>query len=367
MSAVAEGPVEPSMHPDGPVQPDVHPDGPVQPDVQPDGPVQPDVQPDGPVQPDVQPDGPVQPDVQPDGPVQPDAHPDGPVQPSLRRMRRFGVRPDRDLGQNFLIDSNILGVIGRAAALERDDVVLEVGGGLGVLSEYLAGRTAHVHVIEIDERLHDALCDATDPYASVTVHWADAMTIDLAALDPAPTKVVANLPYGVAASVLLRTVEELPGVHTWVAMVQREVGERLAARPVGGGGAGRFKGAYGVPSVLAQLACDVEVLRSIPRTVFFPVPNVDSVLVGMHRRSDSAGTAPEAVTPPLRALVAAAFAHRRKTLSGSLGLAGGSRSLPPRSREQVRAALTQLGHTADVRAERLSPEDFRALARLLEL
>jgi len=306
-----------------------------------------------------------------EGPVEPSAQPEGPVQPSLRRMRRFGVRPDRDLGQNFLIDSNILGVIGRAARLEHDDVVLEIGGGLGVLSEYLAQHVAHVHVVEIDERLRDALGDATGPHANVTVHWADAIAIDLAALEPTPNKVVANLPYGVAASVLLRTIEELPDVHTWVAMVQREVGERLAARPVGAAGTGPNKSAYGVPSVLAQLVCNVEVLRAIPRTVFFPVPNVDSVLVGMQRSldgdGDGDGAAPEAVAPALRALVAAAFAHRRKTLSGSLGLAAGSSSLPPRSREQVRAALTQLGHPADVRAERLSPEDFRALALLLEL
>jgi 16S rRNA (adenine1518-N6/adenine1519-N6)-dimethyltransferase len=310
---------------------------------------------------------PVEPSIQPDGPVQPGIQPDGPVQPSLRRMRRFGVRPDRDLGQNFLIDSNILGVIGRAAQLKHDDIVLEVGGGLGVLSEYLAQHAAHVHVVEIDERLRDALCDATDPHANATVHWADAMTIDLAALDPAPGKVVANLPYGVAAGVLLRTVEELAAVDTWVAMVQREVGERLAAGPMGVGGSGPHRSAYGVPSVLAQLACNVEVLRAIPRTVFLPVPNVDSVLVGMQRRRDSAGAVPEVVTPALRALVAGAFAHRRKTLSGSLGLAGGSSTLPPRSRGQVRDALTQLGHPADVRAERLSPEDFRTLARLLEL
>jgi len=320
---------------------------------------------------------------------EPDEPADGPVQPSLRRMRRFGVRPDRDLGQNFLIDSNILGVIGRAAALEPQDVVLEIGGGLGVLSEYLAPRVAHVHVVEIDERLREALSDATDAHANVTVHWADAMTVDLAALDPVPGKVVANLPYGVATGVLLRTIEELPSVSSWVAMVQREVGERLAA------GAG--SGTYGVPSVLAQLACEVEVLRAIPRTVFHPVPNVDSVLVGMRRRAgtgaevgagagadlpgrtrrpgadagDAQGSGedagPPTVSPALRALVAGAFAHRRKTLSGSLGLAAGSGSLPARSREQVRDALTQLGQPADARAERLSPEDFRALARLLEL
>jgi len=281
-------------------------------------------------------------------------------------MREFGVRPDRDLGQNFLIDSNILGVIGEAAELTPEDVVLEVGGGLGVLSEYLAQRVAHVHVVEIDERLRDALSDATAARANVTVRWADAMTLDLHSLTPAPGKVVANLPYGVAASVLLRSIEELPTVSVWVAMVQREVGERLAAGPAARGRAGAGKGDYGVPSVLAQLACEVRVLRTIPRTVFYPVPNVDSVLVGMRRRRVSGVRAPE-TSPALRALVAAAFAHRRKTLAGSLALVGGSAALPSRSREQVREALVALGHPADARAERLSPEDFRALVRLLEL
>jgi 16S rRNA (adenine1518-N6/adenine1519-N6)-dimethyltransferase len=290
-------------------------------------------------------DGPAQPS---DGPVKPSQ---GPVQPSLRRMRAFAVRPDRDLGQNFLVDSNILGVIARAAALDEDDVVLEIGGGLGVLSEYLAERVAHVHVVEVDERLREALLDATAPHANVSVHWADAMTIDLGALAPAPQKVVANLPYGIAAGALLRTIDELTGVGLWVAMAQREVGERLAAKP--------GSGAYGTPSVLAQLSCEVEVLRAIPRTVFVPVPNVDSVLVGMRRRTSAVPT-----SPALRGLVSGGFAHRRKTLAGSLALSGGA---PGRSREDVRAALELLGAPADARAERLSPEDFRALARILEL
>jgi 16S rRNA (adenine1518-N6/adenine1519-N6)-dimethyltransferase len=282
---------------------------------------------------------------------------DVPSQPTLRRMRRFGVRPDRELGQNFLIDSNILGVIDRAAELQADDVVLEIGGGLGVLSEHLAERVAHVHVIEIDERLREALEDATGPHANVTVHWADAMTVDLRALSPPPRKVVANLPYGIAAGALLRTIEELAGVELWVAMVQREVGERLASAP--------GSGAYGTPSVLAQLACEVRVVRAIPRTVFHPVPNVDSVLVSMRRR-EPAGTGAAEGEPSqgLRALVAGSFAHRRKTLAGSLALSGRA---PGRSREQVREALLALGHPADARAERLAPEEFRELARLLEL
>jgi 16S rRNA (adenine1518-N6/adenine1519-N6)-dimethyltransferase len=278
---------------------------------------------------------------------------DEPVQPSLRRMRRFGVRPNRELGQSFLIDSNILRVIERAAELSSDDVVLEIGGGLGVLSEYLAERVAHVHVVEIDERLRDALGDATDAHANVSVHWGDAMTLDLRALRPRPTKVVANLPYGIAAGAILRTIEELPSVRVWLVMVQREVGERLAATPGGG--------EYGTPSVLAQLACEVRVVRAIPRTVFHPAPNVDSVLVGMRRREDGDALS---VSPALSALVGGAFAHRRKTLAGSLALSGRASG---RTRDQVRAALAALGHPADVRAERLSPEDFRALAAALEL
>jgi 16S rRNA (adenine1518-N6/adenine1519-N6)-dimethyltransferase len=265
-------------------------------------------------------------------------------QPSLRRMREFGVRPNRELGQNFLVDSNILAVIGRAAELDADDVVLEVGGGLGVLSEYLAEHAAHVHVVEVDRGLEPALRDALDPHPNATLHLGDAVRLDLA-FDPPPTKVVANLPYGVAATVILRTIDELPSVRSWVVMVQREVGERLAAS-VG-------DGAYGAPSVLAQLVCEVRVLRPVARTVFRPVPHVDSVLVGLRRRGGPG------VDPALRALVHEAFAHRRKALAGSLALAPGAR---PGVRERARAALVELGHPPDERAERLSPEEFRELA-----
>ncbi len=265
------------------------------------------------------------------------------TQPSLRRMRDFGIRPKRDLGQNFLIDSNLLGVIEREARLEPGDVVLEIGGGLGVLSEHLAPRVAHVHVVELDRALEPALRDAVDRFENVTLHFADAMKLDLRALDPVPTKVVANLPYGIAAGAILRTVEELPSVVRWVGMVQKEVGERFAAAP--------GTTAYGLPSVLAQLACRVQVLRAVSRSVFSPVPNVDSVLVGLERT----GPAPD---PDLRELVAAAFAHRRKALAGSLALAPDA---PSDVRARARAVLTELGHPPDVRAERLSPQDFRAL------
>lgn len=266
-----------------------------------------------------------------------------PTQPSLRRMREFGIRPKRDLGQNFLVDSNILGVIERAADLRDDDVVLEIGGGLGVLSEHLAPRVGHLHVVEIDRTLEEPLRAALAPFGNVTLHVADALDLDLPALDPAPTAVVANLPYGIAATAILRTVEELPSVDRWVAMVQKEVGERFAAQP--------GTSAYGAPSVLAQLSCDVKVLRGVARTVFAPVPNVDSVLVGLRR------TGPPA-EPSLRALVSGAFAHRRKALAKSLALSG---RFGPDIRDRARPALEQIGLPADARAERLSPEQFTAL------
>ena len=258
-------------------------------------------------------------------------------------MREFGIRPNRDLGQNFLVDSNILDVIGRLAELTPEDVVLEVGGGLGVLSEFLAPRVAHLHVVEVDGSLEEPLRDALGSFDNATLHLADAVKMDFAELQPAPTKVVANLPYGVAATVIVRTIEQLPDATTWVAMVQKEVGERFAARP--------GTSAYGVPSVLAQLACDVKVIRPVSRTVFHPVPNVDSVLIRLSRRAPAA-------EPGLRKLVQQGFAHRRKALARSMALAGSDR-------DRVRTALEAIGRRSDARAETLSPGDWRRLYEAL--
>jgi 16S rRNA (adenine1518-N6/adenine1519-N6)-dimethyltransferase len=250
----------------------------------------------------------------------------------------------RELGQNFLVDRNIVDVIERLAELNERDVVLEIGGGPGILSERLAERVGHVHVVEVDRSLEAALRGTLARFENVSLHIADALELDLRALDPVPDKVVANLPYGIASTVILRTIDELPSVRSWVVMVQREVGERLAASP--------GTRTYGAPSVLAQLASEVRVLRAIPRTVFRPVPHVDSVLVGLRRSGVAADSG-------LRALVHDAFAHRRKALAGSLALAPGA---DPGVRDRAREALVELGHPADERAERLAPEEFRELA-----
>ena len=161
-----------------------------------------------------------------------------------------------------------------------------------------------------------------------------------------PTKVVANLPYGVAVPAILKTLQELPEARLWCVMVQREIAGRLAARP--------GTKAYGIPSALVQLTCDVKLARAVSRNVFQPPPHVDSALLVLRRT----GPAPP---PEVAALIHAVFAHRRKALARSLELSTGV----PGDREAARAALAELGHPPDARAERLAPEELAALARRL--
>lgn len=247
------------------------------------------------------------------------------------------------LGQNFLADPNLLDAIVRDAALDPADVVLEVGAGEGVLTARLAGAAAHVHAIELDRGLEAALAPVA-ALANVELCWGDAMRLDLAALDPPPTALVANLPYAIATPLLLRTIEELPSLGRWTAMVQREIAERLRAGPRGR--------VYGAPSVLVQLACEVELLRTVDPAVFRPRPRVESAILALRRT----GPAADLVT---RELVRAAFAHRRKSLARSLEHAR------PGSLEPARAALRELGLPEDARAEQLSPGEFRQLGRVL--
>ena len=245
------------------------------------------------------------------------------------------------LGQNFLSDPNLLDAIVRDAELGEGDVVLEVGAGEGVLTERLANAAGHVHAVEIDRRLEPVLAPlAARP--GVDLHWGDAMDLDLAGLDPAPTAVVSNLPYSVATPVILRTVEELPSVARWTVMVQREIADRLRAAP--------GSRTYGSPSVLVQLACEAKLLRKVDPAVFRPRPRVESAILGLRRTGPGADA-------PTRELVRAAFAHRRKALARSV------EHVRPGSLGPARAGLRELGLPQDIRAEALSPEEFRALAR----
>jgi 16S rRNA (adenine1518-N6/adenine1519-N6)-dimethyltransferase len=252
--------------------------------------------------------------------------------------------PKKELGQHFLADENILGVIERLAELQPADVALEIGPGLGVLTRRLAQRTAHVHAIELDRSLAPHLADL-DARPDVDLHWGDALRLDLAALRPPPTKLVANLPYNVATPIVAESLTRLPSLELWCVMVQREVADRFFAAP--------STKAYGAVSVLVQLAARRTGFHAVARTVFRPPPNVDSALVAFRRTP----------LPPrferVRTVVEAAFAHRRKTLPNSLQLAGVA------TREEAVAALARIGRDSTVRAEALTPPEFLALAEAL--
>jgi 16S rRNA (adenine1518-N6/adenine1519-N6)-dimethyltransferase len=252
------------------------------------------------------------------------------------------VRPKKDLGQHFLVDENLLGVIGRLAELEADDVVLEVGPGLGVLTRYLAPRVALVHAVELDESLAPHLRDVAD---NVRVHFGDALRLDLGKLDPAPRKLVANLPYNIATPLVVESLDGLPALERWCVMVQREVADRFFAVP--------GTKAYGAVSVLVQLAAERTGFHAVSRSVFRPPPNVDSALVAFAR------TQLPSEWRRVKGVVEAAFAHRRKTLPNSLDLAGLA------SRAEAAAALAAIGRDASVRAEALAPREFVALAEAL--
>jgi 16S rRNA (adenine1518-N6/adenine1519-N6)-dimethyltransferase len=245
----------------------------------------------------------------------------------------------KDLGQHFLVDENILRVIERLAELTPADVVLEIGPGLGVLTRFLSDRVAYVHAAEVDRRLEQHLASIE----RTTVHWGDALDLDIAGLDPRPRKLVANLPYNIATPIVAESlaVEQL---ELWCVMVQREVADRFFAKP--------STKAYGAVSVLVQLATERTGFHPVSREVFRPKPNVESALVAFRRIAPGASA-------ELRRLVAGAFAHRRKTLANAVALSGVT------TRDQAVTALGAIGRDADARAEALDPREFVALMEAL--
>ncbi|HEX5469347.1 MAG TPA: 16S rRNA (adenine(1518)-N(6)/adenine(1519)-N(6))-dimethyltransferase RsmA [Gaiellaceae bacterium] len=251
----------------------------------------------------------------------------------------------RELGQHFLVDENILGVAGRFADLQADDVVLEVGAGLGVLTSYLAERVRLVHAVELDRALEPHLRETLAAHDNVDLLLGDALTLPLDALDPPAEKLVANLPYQIATPLVAESLDRLPTIGLWCVMVQREVADRFFAVP--------GTKSYGAVSVLIALTAERTGFHPVGRTVFRPRPNVDSALVAF-RRTRAWG--PE--FGHLKEVVQGAFAHRRKTLANSLELALGNRA-------EVERALESLGLPPGARAEALAPEQFLRLAELL--
>jgi 16S rRNA (adenine1518-N6/adenine1519-N6)-dimethyltransferase len=257
------------------------------------------------------------------------------------------VTPDKQLGQHFLVDENILGVIDRLAGLAPQDIVLEVGPGPGALTAHLADRVATVHAVELDRRLEPYLHARFDDRQNVELHFADAVSLEPGELDPPPTKLVANLPYNVATPIVVESLDRYPTIVHWTVMVQREVGDRFFAEP-------RTK-AYGAVSVLVQLATERTGFHPVSRTVFRPQPNVDSALLAFRRRAEQ----PPFPWREIKRVVEGSFAHRRKRLPNSLELAGVA------DRARAEEALRSIGRSEASRAEELEPIDFVGLTAAL--
>ncbi len=267
----------------------------------------------------------------------------------MRRLAtRLDLRPTKQRGQNFVTDGNTVRRIVAAAGVQPSDVVLEIGPGLGSLTLGLLEAADRVVAVEIDSLLADALPDTVAAYApsrvsALTVVEADALRI--AALPYEPTRVVANLPYNVSVPVLLHLLATFPGWQHGLVMVQAEVADRLAAGP--------GSKTYGIPSVKMAWYADTARVGTVPPSVFWPVPNVDSGLVSINRRP-----APEtsATREQVFAVIDAAFAQRRKMLRSALaGLAGSSAA--------ASAALEAAGVDPQARGEVL---DVTAYARIAE-
>ena len=243
------------------------------------------------------------------------------------------ARARKELGQHFLVDENILGVIGRLAELDEEDVVLEVGPGLGVLTTYLADRVAQVYAVELDTSLGPQLVERLAGRPNVELRFGDALELDLTEVAPGARKLVANLPYNIATPLVVESLDGLPEIDLWCVMVQREVADRFFAVT--------STKAYGAVSVLIQLVAERTGFHAVSRNVFRPRPNVESAIVAFRRTG----------LPPdfghVKRIVEASFAHRRKKLANSLALSGidiGGADIP------------------DVRAEELTPPQFVQLA-----
>jgi 16S rRNA (adenine1518-N6/adenine1519-N6)-dimethyltransferase len=270
-------------------------------------------------------------------------------QVSLARLAEFGIEPKRDLGQNFLIDDNILAVILAQLECRPEDVALEVGAGLGILTAALAGVARHVHAYEVDRGLEPALEVTLRGHSNVSLHFEDILKASLERLEPLPTVCASNLPYSVAGPFVVEALQRLPSVRRYCLMVQREVADRMAAAP--------GTKAYGTLSVWVGLYTRLVRTRQLSRTIFHPRPHVDSTLVVLERREPRELAAIDAAL--VRRVVQAAFGQRRKTLANALSAGLG---VP---RQRVVEVVVSLGLSSDVRAERLEPAHFVRLAEKL--
>lgn len=272
-------------------------------------------------------------------------------------IARHGFSFKKSLGQNFLIDQNILSKIVEAAGLDKDKGALEIGPGIGALTEKLAQTAGVVRAVEIDQRLIPILEEVLEPYENVKVHHGDVLKVDLHELfrqefaDVAKVSVVANLPYYVTTPILMKLLEEKLPLENIVVMIQKEVAERMAAAP--------GSKDYGSLSIAVQYYSEPKLVCIVPHTVFIPQPNVASAVIRLAVREE----------PPVHVedegfffeVVQASFAQRRKTIANNLK----GRFFPGEGRERLEQLLQEAGIEPSRRGETLSIEEYAKLSNVL--
>jgi len=273
-------------------------------------------------------------------------------------LAQFGIRARKKYGQNFLTDANIVRGIVEAAGIGEEDCVLEIGPGIGTMTQELSEAAGRVICVEIDENLRPVLAQTLEDCTNVTILWQDILKTDLRALSETwnegrPLKVVANLPYYVTTPILLHLLEEKGCFSSITVMVQKEVADRICAGP--------GSREYGALSLAVQYYTSPEIVLKVPPSCFLPRPAVESAVLFLQAYEEPPVDAEEGF---LFALVRASFNQRRKTLANGLshGFRYGDRTL---TRARVEEALAAMGLPADIRGEKLSLEEFAALSRIL--
>ena len=285
-------------------------------------------------------------------------HFDNLIEPSQTTalMKELGLDAKKRFGQNFLIDARVLDKIIGGAEITKEDAVLEIGPGIGTMTQALSRAAGAVIAVEIDKDLIPVLEKTLAGFDNVTVIHADIMDTDVAAIAAQagrPLKVVANLPYYITTPILMKLLEEKAPIESITVMVQKEVAERMQAAPGGK--------EYGALSLAVQYYCEAQIITKVPSNCFIPRPGVDSAVIKLTLRKDPQENAGEEDTEHMFRLIRQSFSQRRKTLSNTLR-ADASLGL---TREAIAEALSEMGLPEDIRGERLSLKQFAELSKRL--
>ncbi len=271
-------------------------------------------------------------------------------------IRQHGIRPRKKLGQSFLLDKNIIQKIVAVANISKDDWVLEIGSGIGVLTEEFAAKARRLIAVELDEKLSGLLKDKLERYGNVKIYNTDILKFDFGSLSDeykTKIKVVGNVPYNISSPLIFYLLSNRCAIRDFVLMLQKEVVERLVAAPV--------NKSYGVPSVILQMFAEVEKVFDVPATCFYPRPKVESAVIkGVFRQQPLVALDDEEY---FIKLVKAAFAQRRKMLMNNLK---SSTLFSSWTEEKLKNALGIASIDGKRRAETLSVEEFGYLANILK-